>query len=171
MPVILYVLDTSAIIAFKHQSLIPIERLWWFLRCLEGEVERGRVFFPHMVVRELTDRARVPHPDAPGTWAIGVAPLVADAHHPDVASALRVASDVVDVEDPIDADPYVLAQALELREQAPDAEACVVSEDVIGRSSRLSISMACARFDPPLRHMRAAEFIAASGCLPAGAAP
>lgn len=167
----LFVLDTSAIATFKQRERIPLERQWAFLRCLEQAVIEGRVFFPHLVVVKLADRERVPHPDAPGVWAIGVGGAVRHAYRPSTASLVAVmqrAGDVVDPEDLEDADPHVLAQALDLRE-AVSADVFVVSQDTLGGEGHVSLREACGRFVPSIGHMTPDEFIVASGCLPAAA--
>lgn len=164
----LFVLDTSAIATFKQRKRIPLERQWGFLRCLEKAVIEGRVFFPHLVVFELTDKTRVPHPDAPGVWAIGVGNEVKYGYRPSPASLKAVmerAGDVVDPEDDKDADPHVLAQALDLREAA-DADVFVVSQDTRGGELHISLREACGRFSPSIGHMTPDQLITASGCLP-----
>lgn len=169
----LFVLDTSAIATFKQRERIPLERQWAFLRCLEEAVIEGRVFFPHLVVVELTDRERVPHPDAPGVWAIGVGGAVRYGYRPSPESLFEVmqrASDVIDPEDREDADPHVLAQALDLREVI-SADVFVVSQDTLGGEGHISLREACGRFVPSIGHMTPDEFIAASGCLPLGGRP
>ena len=164
----LFVLDTSAIATFKQRERIPLERQWGFLRCLEEAVIDGRVFFPHLVVVELTDKTRVPHPDAPGVWAIGVRNEVKHGYRPStvsLATVMQRAGNVVDPEDDEDADPHVLAQALDLREDA-DADVFIVSQDTQGGELHISLREACGRFAPPIGHMTPDEFITASGCLP-----
>ncbi len=162
----LFVLDTSAIATFKQRGRIPLERQWAFLRCLEEAVIAGRVFFPHLVVVELTDRERVPHPDAPGVWAIGVGAAVRHAYRPSteaLTSVMQRAGDVVDPEDAEDADPHVLAQALDLRE-ITSADVFVVSQDTLGGEGHISLREACGRFVPSIGHMTPEEFVAVSGC-------
>jgi len=169
----LFVLDTSAIATFKQRERIPLERQWEFLRRLEEAVGEERVFFPHLVVVELTDKKRVPHPDAPGVWAIGVRNQIAYAYRPSGPSlfeVIRRAGDVVDPEDGEDADPHVLAQALDLRDASP-ADVFVVSQDTLGGENHISLREACGRFVPSIGHMTPDEFIAASGCLPDEARP
>lgn len=169
----LFVLDTSAIATFKQRERIPLEHQWAFLRKLEEAVSEGRVFFPRLVVVELTDKKRVPHPDAPGVWAIGMRNQIAHAYRPSESSLFEVmqrAGDVVDPEDAEDADPHVLAQALDLRDASP-ADVFVVSQDTLGGEDHISLREACRRFVPSIGHMAPDEFIVASGCLPPGLRP
>ncbi len=94
-------------------------------------------------------------PDVPGAWAPGVReslqhPL--DAGYAYLARVMSVAGEVVDVNKPgEDADPWVLALALHLKDEG--YVVCVVTEDVVDRTS-ISIATACGRLRIPWRPMR-----------------
>lgn len=96
--------------------------------------------------------------DTPEAWALDVCKLVKQSYEPadvTVASVMQVAGDVVDPDaegDP--ADPYVLAQALEIREAGRNV--CVVTNDVVDRVPiKISMRMACERL-----HLRSCDLAA-----------
>ena len=164
-----FVLDASAIIEFKNPDRIPWDRQWRVLRCLEEMVERHRIAFPKMVLAELK---KVTHLDAPGVWALGVFGSQPPAFEPLDALIVEVRGRVPGVVDPEaeedDADPAVIAQAIHLRNQG--RRPIVVTKDASTGQNRMPLAEACARMAPPVETLGIDEFIAASGCLPAGAA-
>ena len=111
------------------------------------EVENGRVVIPIHVEREL--KPNTSHPDVPAAWAFAKARLSPVRREPSPASVRNVLSmfpRLVEIDrEREDADPYVVALALELRD---DGHAVVVvTHDVKDRMPRKqSIKTACARF-------------------------
>ena len=153
-----WVLDSSALINFKH--IIKIEHQWQFLECLKDMVGSGELFICRAVVNEV----KQPHPDAPGAWAFGVRDEVQDAYDPEevfVAEVMAKAGDVIDDEDEeSDADPHVVAQALELRHKGFDV--CVVTTDAKSHPDRIAMTEACVRLNLETSSDR--EFIAQIEC-------
>ena len=136
-----WILDSSALINFKH--IIKIEFQWQFLECLKAMVARGELFICRAVIKEV----RQPHPDAPGAWAFGVRDLVREAYDPAeelIAEVMAKVGDVVDDNDEeSDADPHVVAQALELHRLG--FQVCVVTTDTKSHRDRMAMTEACAR--------------------------
>lgn len=137
-----WVLDASALIQFKR--IIRVASQWSFFLCLETMVSDGAVVFPKRVMDEL---GRGNHPDMPGAWAHGCGARVKFAFNPGdetLAQVLAIAPDVIDPSDAdSDADPYVIAQALEVRQLGYDV--IVVTRDATDRADRISIVTACRR--------------------------
>lgn len=136
-----WVIDSSALIEAK--SIISIRNQWSAFKHLEQMVLEGRIAMPRQMIKEVSE---VTHPDMPGAWAAGVRnslrhPLnVGDDY---ITHVMRVAPDVVDPKkDREDADPWVLALALELA--AKQLITCIVTEDIVDRH-RISIATACSR--------------------------
>ena len=152
-----WLIDTSAIIDCKH--VVPASDQWELFERLKALVEEGQLYFPRKVADELRQER---HHDTPETWALNVRVVVRSAYDPDsqfVSQVMTNAGDVVDPDyedDP--GDPYVLAQALELRSQG--FASIVVSNDVVDRGDKISILTACGRFNPPLPHQSLDEFLA-----------
>lgn len=138
-----WVVDSSALIEAK--SIISIRNQWSAFKHLEQMVLEGRIAMPRQMIKEVTE---VTHPDMPGAWAAGVRnslkhPL--DVEDDYITHVMRVAPDVVDPKkDKEDADPWVLALALELTSK--QITTCIVTEDVVDRN-RISIATACLRLD------------------------
>jgi len=125
------------------------------LKELETLVEAGRLTFPREVAREVKD---VAHPDAPGVWVHGVEKKSRHPRDPDDATVRRVlaaAPDLIDPDSSHEADPYVIAVAIEL--EAAGHLPTVVSEDVADRPSHTSVRTACQRLH--VRHARLADLI------------
>lgn len=108
-----WVIDSSSLIRVKRE--IPPGEQWRFFEQLKVHVKDGRVCFPRAVRNELQQARFVATPEA---WVLDAAQYVQHSYEPDVdtvAEVMRAAGDVVDADaegDP--ADPYVLAQALEI---------------------------------------------------------
>lgn len=138
-----WVLDSSALI--KAKSIISIRNQWSTFKRLEQMVLDGEIAMPRQMIREVSE---VTHPDMPGAWAAGVRnslrhPLNVEDEY--ITHVMRVAGDVVDPnKDREDADPWVLALALELTSK--QLITCIVTEDVVDRN-RISIATACSRLD------------------------
>ena len=108
-------------------------------------VEEGSLYICRTAVREM----KVEHPDAPGAWAYGIRQKVQQCYDPTEESralVMRVAGDVVDPEDEEDdADPYVIAQAIDLRDLG--RRVVVVTRDRLDYADHISVAEACSRFD------------------------
>ena len=127
------VFDTSALIEAK--TMISARRQWRFFEILKEMVQRGEVCFPPEVKNELQVGK---HIDTPEAWALDVwrAVRCPAPHVNTLAHVMQVAGDVVDEGlEREQADPYVLAQALEMR----GLGARVITED---RTDRLPIKIA-----------------------------
>ena len=134
-----WVLDASSLIEAK--SVISIKQQWHSFKQLESMTERGQIAMPRQVINEL---AEVTHPDLPGAWSVGVRDKLGHPLRPDdeyVRSVTREVPGIVDIlKEREDADPYVVALALQL--QAAGHAVCVVTEDTQDRVS-VSIRTAC----------------------------
>ena len=138
------VLDTSALVDFK--SLIPVSEQWSAFKTMEQMVLDGSIAMPRQV---LTEASEVAHPDMPGAWAAGqrkllVHPLDA-AVDPYVKHVMSVAGDVVEAgKDAEEADPYVVALALEIANAG--YEVCVVTSDRVDHGQiKIALATACDR--------------------------
>jgi len=154
-----WIVDTSALINFK--TLIGVSDQWDAFKLLEQLVEQGRIAMPRQVVNEASEIA---HPDLPGAWAPGVRsrlryPLDVDYEH--IQRVMREAGDVVDPnKSSEDADPYVLAQAMQL--QAQGLEVVVVTDDDVDRMPiKISLTTACSRLG--VRHVDSRGFLTSCG--------
>lgn len=110
-------------------------------------VESGRVTIPVHVEREL--RPDAPHPDVPAAWAFAKARLGQVRREPSperVRSVLSVFPRLVDPDsEREDADPYVVALALELKNAGQDV--AVVTHDVTDHPPlKTSVKTACDHF-------------------------
>lgn len=149
-----WVIDTSAIINSKRQ--VPRGRQWEFFERLKQMVIDGEVYFPRRVRDELHGGR---HVDTPEAWALNVGPSVQLSYEPEdvtVAQVMAVAGDVVeeDAEDDT-ADPYVLAQALEIR--AAGFDVLVVTDDHLDHPDKIAMTTACDRLG--LGWIRLEDFI------------
>ena len=138
-----WIVDSSALI--KAKTIVAVNNQWASFKHLEQMVIEGRIALPRQVIKEMSEIA---HPDLPGAWAPGVRgslqhPL--DAGYDYISHVMSVAGDVVDVNKASeDADPWVLALALHIREDG--YAVCIVTEDVVDRN-RISIATACSRLN------------------------
>ena len=130
------VLDTSAVIEAKR--FIAPQRQWAFFERLKQMVQSGEVCFPRAVRDELRNER---HHDTPETWALNAYEYVPNSLEPSMDTVIEVmdlAGEVVEADaegDP--ADPYVLAQALEIERSGRNVR--VVTED---RTDRLPLKIA-----------------------------
>ena len=130
------VLDTSSVIEAKR--FIAPQRQWAFFECLKQMVQSGEVCFPRAVRDELRNER---HHDTPETWALNAYEYVPNSLEPSMDAVIEVmdlAGAVVEADaegDP--ADPYVLAQALEIERSGRNVR--VVTED---RTDRLPLKIA-----------------------------
>lgn len=126
-----WILDTSALVEAK--SALSVADQWQTFKQLEDMVRAGTVALPRLVIREISEIA---HPDLPGAWAPGVRDIQQHPLDPEWEHVQRVMAEAGDVVDPNktkdDADPYVLALALQLALQGLDVS--VVTEDRVDRN-------------------------------------
>ena len=138
------ILDSSSLIAIK--STVRVDDQCALFKYLESLFLDGSVTFPAEVEAEMRYGD---HPDAPGVWACGVHRLYrnrlgAEPQEQYVERVMDVAADMIDPrKHHRDGDPYVLAQALELR--AARHEVVVVTEDRKDKSDHCAMTTACAR--------------------------
>ena len=136
-----WIVDSSALI--KAKTIVSVSNQWDAFKQLEQMVIDGRIALPRQVINEMSDIA---HPDLPGAWAPGVRGSLThtlDAGYEHITRVMSVAPDVVDVNKPgEDADPWVLALALQLKGDGHTV--CIVTEDIVDRT-RISIATACGR--------------------------
>ena len=154
-----WVIDSSAVIDAKN--ILRADSQWDVFRLLEELVEQGILYFPKQVTAELRGKR---HTDTPEAWALSVSTKVLKVYDPGlefVKQVMDAAADVVESEaegDP--ADPYVLAQALALRDGGE--RPCVVTEDRVDRMPlKISMVTACGRLN--LDSMGLRDFLLANG--------
>lgn len=136
-----WLLDSSSLIRIK--SHVPGAKQWALLKAMESMVADGTLTFAKQVKDEVTGLL---HPDAPGVWAAGVYHLMAYDADPGIAYVKHVmgteAAAVVDPDKTTeDADPYVIALALELMAMGHDVR--VVTNDQNDTPARIAMSKAC----------------------------
>ena len=158
---VIYVLDTSAIIAVKQ--VVKAKEQWGFTKHLERLVKSRHITFPHQVAREVRGQRYV---DLPEAWTLGVEPHIGLRRRPDpehVEQVMAVASDVVEANAENDpADPYVLSLALQLWREEESKECYVITEDNVDRVPlKTSIRTACLRLG--LDYMDTRDFADAIG--------
>ena len=128
------------------KSVVPVSHQWAAFKHFEEVVAQGSLALPRHVINEVVAAM---HPDMPGAWAAGMRGLM--QHPPDAGfdylqRVMDVAGDVVDVNKAgEDADPWVLALALQLKESVL-LGVCVVTEDTVDRD-RISMVTACERLE------------------------
>lgn len=152
-----WVLDTSALVEAK--AALSVADQWQTFKQLEDMVRAGAVAMARLVIREISEIA---HPDLPGAWAPGVRDIQQHPLDPEWEHVQRVMAEAGDVVDPNktkeDADPYVLALALQLLEQGHDV--CVVTEDRVDRN-RIAVTTACDRLG--VSHCSVRDFLTGLG--------
>ena len=127
MPSLVYVMDASSLINMKRH--IKPERQWdFFNETMTEMVERGELL---IVPQVETECGRARHPDVPGTWALAKAKLSPATRDPGLHTVRLILADwprLIDPEGEAEqADPYVIARALELQDSFQDV--CVVTDD------------------------------------------
>lgn len=152
-----WVLDTSALV--KSKFIVSVADQWHTFKLLEDMVRAGAVAMPRLVIREI---AEIAHPDMPGAWAPGVRDIQQHPLDPEWEHVQRVMAEAGDVVDPNkteeDADPYVLALALQLLERGHDV--CVVTEDRVDHD-HIAVTTACGRLGIP--HCSLRDFLGELG--------
>lgn len=141
------VLDSSVVIHLKRE--VPVTEQWEFFTLLGDLVDRGLVGWPKYVRKEIIGGQ---YPDTPGSW------IGARKHQPFPEPAIEYVVEALDAARLVDAeaegevaDPYVVAMALERREQWPERIVVVASDDVVDRlPQKESIKTACERLGLPL---------------------
>lgn len=132
----IYVLDTSAVINVKE--ILPREKWQLVFAELERRVMEGTIVVVKGVIEELTSYKGQ---DEPKQWARRVSKY---AHNPSDAmlrKVLQKAGGVVDTtKTRVDADPEVLAQALELKGKGH--QVYIVHNDIHNTPSRISLRSA-----------------------------
>ena len=147
------ILDANALIDLKK---VRVSLQWKLFRELEELVRAGAICVPNHVIREVSD---VPHPDTPGTWAKGIEqdqqyqleadpryvsqvmggrPMAATLWEEPILGVPEVLDQHADTEQ---ADPYVVAMALQFKTEARDC--VVVTSDSKDRPGKTSPAKAC----------------------------
>jgi len=148
-----WILDTSSLVEAK--SALSVADQWRTFKLLEDMVRGGSLAMPRLVIREISEIA---HPDLPGAWAPGVRDIQQHPLDPQWQHVQRVMSQAGEVVDPNktkdDADPYVLALALQLLGDGYDAR--VVTEDRVDRN-RIAVTTACDRL--AISHCSVRDFL------------
>lgn len=158
---IVYVLDASSLIDFK-KSVIPMAKQWEVFKELEAMVRNGRIAVCRQVINEVSN---INHADVAGAWVLGIRDHC--AHTIDVDEAwiqfvLSEEPDLVDYsKDADDADPWVVAQACQLRDAG--YRVFVVTSDKTDRPQNVSIVTACERLE--IMTLEPGEFLIREGLL------
>ena len=138
-------LDSSAIIRAKSKDVIAVARQWEFFEGLKMMVQARQIYFPGAVRKEL---AEVDHPDTPGAWALNAYEHMDRSHEPRsdaLEEVMRSAGAIVDPDaEKEEADPYVLAQAIELRRRGW-TNVMVVTNERLDKKPLISMPTACER--------------------------
>lgn len=150
----IWVLDTSALVQFK--KIVNINDQWEAFKQLEEMVLSGALKMPNQVISEAS---RITRPDVPGVWASGMRGKRVPPLEPDEPFLESVMKEVGNVVDPTktqeDADPYVIALALQLNDN--NYKVSVISNEVVDHSPRISIQTACDRLS--IHHQLPQEFL------------
>jgi hypothetical protein len=137
------VIDTSLLIDLK--KVLKIVDQWDFFSGLSELLGEGRIAFPPQVRTEMLHGK---FPDTPGAWIARCKGTEVYSRPGDetVLQVLASAPNLIDVEDERDqADPYVLAMALEIQTDRGLAPVRVASKDYIDRMPvKSSLASACA---------------------------
>ena len=148
--------------------IVPVNQQWAAFRHLEQMVSDGSIALPRHVINEV---GHMTHPDMPGAWATGMrdrSPHSPQADYAYLCHVMKVSGDVVDVNKASeDADPWVLALALQLQESML-LKICVVTEDTVDRN-RISMITACERLN--LRSCQIRDFLDHCGITMRSAPP
>jgi hypothetical protein len=143
-----WVADSSSLIQIKSE--VPRADRAAVFAALSALVAAGRLVFPPEVVKELK-RNTGSAPDDACRWAVGAEAIACQPVSHDQAKA--VLAQVPQILDPRkdsgedEADPYVLALAVKLRDQGVDAR--VVVQEVRGAPAKMSLNTACGMLGVP----------------------
>lgn len=148
MASLVYVIDASSLINLKRY--IKPERQWdFFNETMTEMVESGDLL---IVPQVETECGRVRHPDVPGTWALARAKLFPSDRNPSLQTVREILVSWPELVDPEgeaeQADPYVVARALELQDSFQGAR--VVTDDTSSQLPRkASMSEVCDHYGIP----------------------
>lgn len=152
-----WILDTSCLVETK--IAVSVADQWKTFKLLEDKVQSGEIAMPRHVIREISE---IDHPDLPGAWAPGVRDVQLHPLDPSWECLQRVMAEAGDVVDPNkikeDADPYVIALALDLQQDGLGVS--VVTEDCIDHS-HIAVTTACDRLS--VSHCSTREFLSELG--------
>lgn len=144
IPAEVRVIDTGALIELKK---LPVGEQWPLLMHMTVLLEKGHLAFPRQVANEVK---HVRYPDAPGVWAAGnkgwcVHPQPRDDYLAEALGAAQLTDPNAEPEiEP--ADPYVVAMALQIRDDNPGCHVYVVTTDRVDRMpAKESVVTACDR--------------------------
>ena len=141
---LVWVIDTSSICEIRRSTMVTVRGQ--VFEGLTALVNVDRLIYPRQVVDELERRADPADPDQQFTWAATNSLTANDHASCDLNEVKSVLAIVPEVLDPTkdsgadEADPYVLAVALRLRNQGVDAR--IVTEERRDTPSKLSLSTA-----------------------------
>ena len=142
MPNPVYVIDASSLINIKRH--VTAAHQWnFFNETLTEMVNRGDLL---IVPQVETECGYGEHPDVPGAWVLAKASNFAGVREPSKHTVREVLDKWPRLVNPDkereDADPYVVARALEL--QKAKVEVCVVTDDVLNHlPATVSIANVC----------------------------
>ena len=148
MPSLVYVLDASSLINLKRY--IKPERQWdFFNETMTEMVECGELL---IVPQVETECGKARHPDVPGTWALAKAKLSPADRDPGLQTVRVILSTWPELIDPEgeaeQADPYVVARALELQDSLQDVR--VVTDDTTSHlPAKASLAEVCDDYTIP----------------------
>ncbi len=161
-----WVIDTSSITEVRRSFPKPEQRLVYAR--LKGLVTGGHLVFPVEVLKEL-ERAGNPKAladDLPLGWCKDVAPTaVSNPSLDTVKGVLARVREVLDPDKPRgaeEADPYILARAVEL--QGDGRPVTIITEDKTNKPRKLSLSTAAGLLLIPAVTML--PFLKSQGLLP-----
>jgi len=161
-----WVIDTSSIIEIRRRLPKPDQRTVY--TSLTVLVTGGHLVFPVQVLKEL-ERATNPkpgHDDLPFGWCKKVAGTAVS--NPSLDSVKAVLAQVPEVLDPDkphgteEADPYILARAVELKRDGRDAT--IITQEKTDKPGKLSLSSAAGIMKIPAVAVLA--FLKSQGLLP-----
>ena len=159
-PEVVYVIDSCALINMKDFSLVKHHEQFPMFARMTQLLDEGRLALPRQVAAEMS---HIRYADIPGGWATGYQahcryPQPVDETMADVLGAAQLLDPQGDSEFQ-EADPYVVAMALEIRDHYPQTRVIVVSDDVKDRLPRKeSVQTACDALE--LECQRSSDFVA-----------
>lgn len=150
MDKVAWVIDTSSLIALHRRSNIATDKQKKIFENLSELVEEERLFFPRQIIKELERQES--KEDVVYLWAkkneakaCEKTPSLNSQHihkilnHPQVSAVI----DTEKVTDVDEADPYLLAMALELRESKKFRVVTVITQETKDLATKLSLNSAC----------------------------
>lgn len=133
--------DSSPLVNMK--KVVRVTQQWEVFKAMEEMVLRGELTFPRQVIDEIGDQ---PHPDMPGAWVQGVKNHRREPREPSFETVTQVMAQAGEVVDSTktseDADPYVIALAIDLMEEG--LRPTVVTDDIVDRPPiKIAMATAC----------------------------